>query len=201
MIEDRSIVHVVLQQGDAHVLLPVDLAKQVKLFQALLDEELSMRPNVANLRILPLGELFLGRDGLLRAAVVVALQPTCHAEVVHEERVLVDVLEHAELALHERKLEALAEIEVGIKPGIFVLLLLGDSRHWKLQHSWLHLLEALHDVGSMEGLEVFVAPVELEVGEVADALRVVELLGDLRRHRRARALVLLLGIILIRVRI
>ena len=62
-------------------------------------------------------------------SVIIALQARSHAEVIHEEWVLVDVLEGAELAtISETQPEAVSEIVVGCQSIRFLRLFLGLSR-------------------------------------------------------------------------
>jgi len=56
------------------------------------------------------------------AAVEIASQSTCHAEVVHEERMLVDMLEDAEFSFGQRQLKPTLEVEVSVKSRLLVLL-------------------------------------------------------------------------------
>ena len=60
---------------------------------------------------------FLVKEFFLRwllITIIVSLQTTCHAEVVHKEWMLIDVLKDAELALVKRELEAILEVEMWI---------------------------------------------------------------------------------------
>ena len=73
------------------------MAQQINLLQLLLHNELSIGTNVSvcNVFVLLIKELFFRR---LLVAIVIASEPTRHAEIVHKERVLVNVLKDAELS-------------------------------------------------------------------------------------------------------
>ena len=60
---------------------------------------------------------FLVKEFFLRwllITIIVSLQTTYHAEVVHKEWMLIDVLKDAELALVKRELKAILEVEMWI---------------------------------------------------------------------------------------
>ena len=177
MVKDGSIVHIVLEHGQPLVLVLVDLAEQVELLELALEDELAIGTDmpVGDILALLVLELLLAR---LLLPVVVALQPTRHSKVVHEERMLVDVLEDAELALIERELEAVLEVQVRVQASLLVLFLGGDCRCRHLAGSAALLHEAVQNVRTVERLKILVLPVELEEGQILDAVGMVELVGQ-----------------------
>ena len=107
VVEDRRIVHFVLQHSLSLVLLQVDLTKEVNLLPACLEHNLTVRTDVAGANIC-CGSAEIALFGLF-ITVVISPYSARHAEVVDEERVLVDVLEDLELALAIRELESVLE--------------------------------------------------------------------------------------------
>ena len=57
----------------------------------------------------------------LLIAIEVSLEPTGHSKVVHEQGVLVDVLEDAELSFVQRQFEPGLEVQMGVQSSLFVL--------------------------------------------------------------------------------
>lgn len=71
--------------------------------------------------------ILLVQEVLLRGnfiAVEVPAETTCHAKVVHEKRMLVDMLKDAEFASIERESVPLFEVEMWVQPCLFVVFLL-----------------------------------------------------------------------------
>ena len=115
-------------------------------------------------------------------SVIIALQARSHAEVIHEEWVLVDVLKGAELAtISETQPEAVSEIVVGCQSIRFLRLFLGLSRP-RSHFLALFLREQIGDVRSVEAIQFIHSPVKLAKAQVLDARSMVQLLPKRREH-------------------
>jgi len=113
VIKNWRIVHIVFKHGESFVSLLVNLTEKVELLEPLLEHEFSIRSYVAigHILMLLIQELFLC---WLFITVVIAFQTTSHSEVIDKKRMLIDVLEDAELSLCQRKLEAGLKVEMWV---------------------------------------------------------------------------------------
>ena len=97
MEENWSVVHLVFEHCKTLEMVEVYLAEKFKLIALSFKEQLPIWSNVAGSFVLVLlVEDFFGR---LLVAVVVTAKARSHPEVVYQKRMLVNVLEHTELAL------------------------------------------------------------------------------------------------------
>jgi hypothetical protein len=95
--ENWSVVHLVFEHCKTLEMVEVYLAEKFKLIALSFKEQLTIWSNVAGSFVLVLlVEDFFGR---LLVAVVVTAKARSHPEVVYQKRMLVNVLEHTELAL------------------------------------------------------------------------------------------------------
>lgn len=128
-----------------------------------------------------LGEFRLWK-WLLAFSVDVALELASHAEVVDEQGSLIDMLKQAELSILEAQLEPVLEVLMCVDPYLFRPLLnrlrckysYGHLSDYPLmlvvrRHEGLlvgaELLVDLADVGSVEAVELTLAPLELIIGQ------------------------------------
>jgi len=132
--------------------------------------------------------------GLL-VSVVVSLKPACHSKVVHKERMLVDVLENAELALVERQLESVLEVVMRVQALLSFFTLVGYRQHRHRIDVWKGP-EDVTNIGPVESFQVFLLPIQLVEGQVLDTLRMVQLISKSWQHTRVHSLLLLANVIL-----
>jgi hypothetical protein len=169
MVEDWRVVHFVLQNCDSLVLLRIDLAQELQSLSVLQAKfwlcwvelgrafhyEITMGAHMAR----PLVLLLVLEDALCRrfVVIVVSLQSRCHAEIIHEERVLVYVLKDTELSLTYGELPAILK-EVMRVQTLFLIVFL--DAHW-LNGYLLTCVQTLLNVRSVEMSQVLIFPVKL----------------------------------------
>ena len=107
----------------------------------------------------PLVFLLVLEDALCRrfVVIVVSLQSRCHAEIIHEERVLVYVLKDTELSLTYGELPAILKEVMRVQTLFLVVLL---DTHW-LNGYLLTCVQTLLNVRSVEMSQVLIFPVKL----------------------------------------
>ena len=178
MVENGRVIHLVLENSLAFVLLEVHLAKQVDLLVASLQNNLTVGPDMTRANVFSrLFEYFLV---WLFVRVVVSLDPARHAKVVEEERLLVDMLEDLELTLLQRQFEPILEVSMrgqSVVAGSFLLWL--DYQWQRLQ---LIVLQYLLNVRSMKRVKFILLPIQFEEGEVLNTLGMIELVSEGGQH-------------------
>ena len=99
VIEDRTLIHLFLHHCDAFEVFSVYLTKQWNLLAFFPKDLNSMLTHVSQALVLSSLDERLDRQGFVR--VDVSFHLTSHSKVVNQERVLVFMLENAELSVLE----------------------------------------------------------------------------------------------------
>lgn len=113
--EHRRSVELVAQDSDALEQILVDVSKERQLLVLSAQNLPAIRPHVGNFGVVRIRQELLGGHGPV--AVQVSVQLRDHPKVVHENRVLIDVLENAEFAILERQLDSVLEVLVRVDGG------------------------------------------------------------------------------------
>lgn len=171
--EEGSIVHLVFEDSKTFEVVQIYLAKQFELVNWALQDEFTIGADVPGTFVF----VFLSKHFFAwhLVAVIVPSEAGGHSEVVQEERVLVNVLEEAELSLVKGQLESVLKVIFRVQLVYDVIILFDD---WNTLDGWVPLLllkvqERPEDGWSVERLEVIVRPVKLVEGEIFDTLGVV----------------------------
>lgn len=140
--------------------------------------------------LLSLSENFL-RWNLI--VVVISLKPGRHTEVIHKERVLIDVLEQTEFSLCQWEFKPIFEVFMRIQHFRLIIFFVWNRVCWHMDPR----LNRLLDVWPMEMCQIFVLPVQLIERKVFYTLRMIQLITQCWQHPstlKSRVILPILGV-------